>query len=62
MCQVYDLHTSVVGILDIASEAYRDIPALQVVSSFIEEQATVPVGGNSVEIQAGARTISLCRS
>lgn len=57
--QVYDLTRPLSASWTSRPRAYRDIPALQVVSSFIEEQATVPVGGNSVEIQAGARTISL---
>ena len=57
--QVYDLSRPLSASWTSRPRAYRDIPALQVVSSFIEEQATVPVGGNSVEIQAGARTISL---
>ena len=57
--QVYDLTRPLSASWTSRPRAYRDIPALQVVSSFIEEQATVPVRGNSVEIQAGARTISL---
>ncbi len=57
--QVYDLSRPLSASWTSRPRAYRDIPALQVVSSFIEEQATVPVRGNSVEIQAGARTISL---
>lgn len=57
--QVYDLTRPLSAAWTSRPRAYRDIPALQVVSTFIEEQATIPVGTNSVEVQAGARTISL---
>lgn len=57
--QVYDLTRPLSAAWTSRPRAYRDIPALQVISSFIEEQATLPIGSNSVEIQAGLRTIGL---
>ena len=57
--QVYDLTRPLSASWTSRPRAYSDIPALQVVSSFIEERATLPIGANRLEVQAGVRSISL---
>jgi hypothetical protein len=57
--QVYDLSHPLSASWTTRPRAYSDIPSLQVLSSFLEEHATLPIFGNSLELQAGMRTISL---
>lgn len=57
--QVYDLSRPLSAGWTTRPRAYRDIPSLDIVSSYLEDQMTVPVGANMLEVQAGVRSQTL---
>ena len=57
--QVYDLTRPLSASWTTRPRAFRDIPALHVVSFFAEDKITWTPAGNSAELQAGLRGISV---
>ncbi len=57
--QVYDLERPLSASWTTRPRRYSDIPALQVLSFFAEEQMNAHVGANSLNLQAGLRTVQL---
>lgn len=57
--QSYDLTRPLSAAWTSRPRAYRDIPALHVLSFFIEEQASLPVGNSTLTARAGLRSIQL---
>lgn len=57
--QVYDLSRPLSASWTSRPRAYKDIPALHVLSFFLEENATLTTGSNSVDFQLGLRSIQL---
>lgn len=57
--QIYDLTRPLSAAWTTRPRAYRDIPALKVLSMFAEENLRWHVGGNTVNAQAGLRTTQL---
>lgn len=57
--QVYDLTRPLSAGWTSRPRAYKDIPALHVLSFFIEENATVPIATSTLDMQLGLRTIQL---
>lgn len=57
--QVYDLERPLSASWTTRPRAYSDIPALQVLSAYAEDNVTAQVAGCRMELQAGVRTISL---
>ena len=54
--QVYDLTRPLSASWTTRPRAYKDIPALQVLSFYAEDQLTAPLGNTRLELQAGLRT------
>lgn len=57
--QVYDLERPLSASWTTRPRAFKDIPAMNVVSAFIEDNFTAMLGNNTLELQAGLRTIQL---
>lgn len=57
--QVYDLTRPLSASWTTRPRAYKDIPGLQVLSVYAEENISAGFAGNTFELQAGVRTISL---
>jgi len=57
--QVYDLTKPLSASWTTRPRAYKDIPALNVLSFYAEDNITLPVGNNKAELQLGLRTIQL---
>lgn len=57
--QIYDLLRPLSGGWTTRPRAYRDIPALNTVSAYIEDGITLLAGSGKVEAQLGARLIAL---
>lgn len=57
--QVYDLTRPLSASWLTRPRAYKDIPALQVLSLYAEDNLTLPLGANRLEMQAGIRSIQL---
>ena len=57
--QVYDLSRPLSASWVTRPRAYKDIPALNVLSFYGEGNIKVPMGGNKLEVQAGLRSIQL---
>ncbi len=57
--QVYDLRRPLSAGWTSRPRAFRDIPALQVLSFFVEDNATLPLGRHTLILQGGVRGIML---
>lgn len=57
--QVYDLERPLSASWQTRPRAFKDIPALHVVSMFLEDNFTAIIGRNTLELQGGVRTIQL---
>ena len=57
--QVYDPAKPLSASWTSRPRAFSDIPALNIVSAYLEDAATVPVGANTLELQAGVRMAAL---
>lgn len=57
--QIYDLLRPLSGGWTTRPRAYRDIPALNTISAYIEDGITILAGSGKVEAQFGARLIAL---
>lgn len=57
--QVYDLTRPLSASWTTRPRAYSDIPALQVLSAYAEENLSATLLGSRIELQAGVRSISL---
>lgn len=57
--QLYDLTRPLSASWTTRPRAYRDIPALNVFSTFVEDEFTARLGDHKVNLQAGLRTIQL---
>ena len=57
--QIYDLERPLSGGWTTRPRSYRSIPALNVLSAFIEDNVTLPLGSHTLEAQAGVRMIML---
>lgn len=57
--QVYDLTRPLAAAWTTRPRAYKDIPAMQVLSLYAEDEATVPIGSHRLDLQAGVRSIQL---
>ena len=57
--QVYDLDKPISAAWTSRPRAYRDIPALDVISFFAEENAKIPTPAGTLDLQAGLRTQQL---
>ncbi len=57
--QVYDLSQPLSASWVTRPRAYKDIPALKVLSFYVEDDLQVPVGNHKAELQAGVRSIQL---
>ena len=57
--QVYDLSRPLSAAWTTRPRAFRDIPALNVLSLFLEEQASIPLGASMLTARAGLRSIML---
>lgn len=57
--QIYDLSQPLTASWVTRPRAYKDVPALKVLSFFAEDNLQVPVGNHKAELQAGLRTIQL---
>ena len=57
--QVYDLTRPLSASWTTRPRAYKDIPSLQVLSFYAEDNATLPLGAHRLEVQAGIRTIQI---
>ena len=57
--QVYDLTKPLTASWVTRPRAYKDIPALKVLSFYVEDNLQVPVGDHRAELQAGVRSIQL---
>ncbi len=57
--QVYDLDRPLSASWSTRPRAFRDIPSLQVLSGFLEDELTANVGNSRAELRAGARFITL---
>lgn len=57
--QIYDLTQPLSASWVTRPRAYKDIPALKVLSFYVEDNLQVPVGKLRVELQAGVRSIQL---
>ena len=57
--QIYDPYRPLSASWTTRPRAYRDIPALNMVSAWIEDNILIPIRENTIEIQAGVRTQSL---
>lgn len=57
--QVYDITRPLSASWTTRPRAYSDVPALNVLSFYLEDDATAAVGNNKVNLQAGVRTVQL---
>lgn len=57
--QVYDLSRPISASWSTRPRAFKDIPAMHIVSFFAEDNFTARIGANALELQAGLRTIQL---
>lgn len=57
--QVYDLTQPLAAAWVTRPRAYKDIPAMNVLSFYAENNATLPIGEHRMELQTGLRTIQL---
>jgi hypothetical protein len=57
--QVYDLERPLSASWTTRPRDFSEIPALQVLSFYAEDNMTLPIGGNNLNVQLGARTIQL---
>ncbi len=57
--QVYDITRPLSASWPTRPRAYRDVPALDVLSFYIEDDFTAPVGATTLNVQAGVRSINL---
>ncbi len=57
--QVYDLTRPLAAAWTTRPRAYKDIPAMNVLSFYVEDNATLPMGAHNVQLQAGLRSIQL---
>jgi len=57
--QVYDLSQPLSASWVTRPRAYKDIPALKVLSFYVEDNLRVPIGKHMAELQAGVRSIQL---
>lgn len=57
--QIYDLSRPLAAAWTSRPRAYRDIPALNVLSFYAEDRMEVPLGINTFTLQAGVRSIML---
>lgn len=57
--QVYDLTRPLGASWTTRPRAYKDIPALNVLSFYLEDNFSVPIGSTSLEAQLGVRSIQL---
>lgn len=57
--QVYDLTRPLSASWTTRPRAYRDIPGLQVLSAYAEENVAATLSGNRIELQAGVRAVTL---
>ncbi len=57
--QIYDLTQPLSASWTTRPRAYSDIPSMQVLSAWAEENLTIPVGQNQLAVQAGVRTQSM---
>ncbi len=57
--QIYDLTRPLSASWTSRPRRFRDIPALQVLSFFVEDNFTLPVGANTLTAQVGVRSIQL---
>ncbi len=57
--QIYDLTRPLSASWTTRPRAYKDIPALHVVSAYAEDKVTALLGASTLEMQLGARTIQL---
>lgn len=57
--QVYDLSRPLSAAWSTRPRAFRDIPSLQVLSAFVEDELTLAAGSHRGELRAGVRMITL---
>lgn len=57
--QVYDLERPLSASWSTRPRAFSDVPALNVISSFVEDDAAVRLGGHALTVQGGLRTIQI---
>lgn len=57
--QIYDLRRPLAAAWTSRPRDFRDIPALNVLSFFIEDEASMPIGGNMLTMRFGLRSIQL---
>lgn len=57
--QIYDLTRPLSASWTTRPRAYRDIPALHVLSFYLEDEMSLPLGNHTLEVQAGLRTSQL---
>lgn len=57
--QVYDLTRPLSASWTTRPRAFKDIPALSVLSTYIEDNITAPIASSRLELQLGLRTIQL---
>jgi hypothetical protein len=57
--QIYDLSRPLSASWTTRPRDFREIPALQVLSFYAEDNMTFPIGNNKLDMQIGARTIQL---
>ena len=57
--QVYDISQPLSASWVTRPRAYKDVPALKVLSFYVEDNLQVPVGNHKAELQAGVRSIQL---
>ena len=57
--QVYDLTRPLAAAWTTRPRAYKDIPAMNVLSFYAEDDATMPLGAHRLQLQAGLRVIQL---
>lgn len=59
--QVYDLTRPLSAAWSTRPRAYKDIPALHVLSFFAEDNLSMPLGSSRLELQAGVRSQQIAR-
>lgn len=57
--QIYDISQPLSASWVTRPRAYKDIPALKVLSFYVEDNMHVPVGNHKAQLQAGVRSIQL---
>lgn len=57
--QVYDLTRPLSASWTTRPRAYKDIPGLQVLSAYMEENMSAAFSGNRIELQAGVRAVTM---